>query len=409
MTERLSESQIPLAIVIVRAGSSEIVPTDIIDVRCSMDVVGGMKKGYMNFDNNLGGVWEKYISIPVLTPPSESVQYRIEIDGDEIRVYSNDLKDVLVRGHGMNDFWSSIQHSGSDIRVFDENCYQNYFWVEEFDYDNRKVWIWVNLNAGQRELNIAYGNEKCVMSSYNNKDRVFGGFIDDLVACWQFEKVENGVVYDTSGYNNHGELHGCTIVDGYCGCALNFDGEDYIYVEANRSPLDVGSDLLTDFTVVIRFRTSIGGMLYHVNGKGNDRNIWISGGDIYCRIWNLEVISSKNQNYNDDNWHVVCHWVKQGVGQRAFVDCIEVASGSKDKSDFDWATNINIGGGVYGIAPSYRGMIDEVLIFKRPLDIEEMQYFCTRYGIGGRDGRFCVRKRLESDLCFDIPTIKMFK
>ena len=135
--------------------------------------------GYPYFDNNVGGGWPNYVNIPITTSPSESVQYKIEINGDNINVYSNDGTTVLTTGTGGLYFWRAIQTDGKDIRVFDETYSQNYFWVEKFDYANQNAVIWVKLNAGQEEVNIAYGNDDCLVSDYNDGNMTFE-FFDDF-------------------------------------------------------------------------------------------------------------------------------------------------------------------------------------------------------------------------------------
>ena len=130
----------------------------------------------IDFDNNLGGAWTKCINIPILTPPSEDIQYKIEINEDNILVYSNDGTTVLTSGNGGLDFWSNVQSDGKDIRVCDENYGQNYFWIETFDYTNKKARIWVKLNAKQEAVNIVYGNDKCLVSNYNDGSMTFEFF-----------------------------------------------------------------------------------------------------------------------------------------------------------------------------------------------------------------------------------------
>lgn len=136
--------------------------------------------GYDRFDNNLeNGIWTNYINIPISTAPSTSIQYKIEIAGDNINVYSNDGAIVLATGTGGLDFWGKVKSNGSDIRVFDETYEQNYFWIELFDITNQKCIIWTKINAGQMELNIAYGNNNCLVSNYHSGNLTFE-FFDDF-------------------------------------------------------------------------------------------------------------------------------------------------------------------------------------------------------------------------------------
>lgn len=136
--------------------------------------------GYDRFDNNLeNGIWTNYINIPISTAPSTSIQYKIEIAGDNINVYSNDGTTVLATGTGGLDFWGKVQIDGKDIRVFDETYGQNYFWIELFDITNQKCIIWTKINAGQTQLNIAYGNSDCLSSNYHSGGMTFE-FFDDF-------------------------------------------------------------------------------------------------------------------------------------------------------------------------------------------------------------------------------------
>jgi len=133
---------------------------------------------YDDFDNPGYGGWRLNIQIPISTSPSESVQYCVEINGDNIYVKSNDLTKNLVTGTGGTTFWQNVGGI-NDIRVFDENYAQNYFWIEELDTANQVCKIWVKLNAGQTVVGIAFGNPYAGVSSYHNGDMTFE-FFDDF-------------------------------------------------------------------------------------------------------------------------------------------------------------------------------------------------------------------------------------
>jgi len=134
--------------------------------------------GYEDFDNANGGVWKKYINIPIVTIPSEYAQYLIEIDDTNVSVY-NVEETLKAQASIASEFWSLVRSDGFDIRVFDHLFNQLWFWVEEFDYANKKAKIWVKLPENSEELNIAFGNEKASESSYNNSDNTFE-FFDDF-------------------------------------------------------------------------------------------------------------------------------------------------------------------------------------------------------------------------------------
>jgi len=130
---------------------------------------------YANFDNDGGGYWTGFISLDITTPPSFPIQYCIIIEGNKFRVVSNDLSKYLVDCNIGTGFWNTVAGI-NDIRVFDDNFRQNYFWIEEFDIRKKVIKIWVKLNAGQRKIGIAFGNEKALKSKYNNGNMVFEFF-----------------------------------------------------------------------------------------------------------------------------------------------------------------------------------------------------------------------------------------
>jgi len=135
--------------------------------------------GYEDFDGANGGVWKKYINIPIKTVPLEYAQYLIEIDDTNVSVY-NVEGTLKAQASIASEFWSLVRSDGFDIRVFDHLFNQLWFWVEEFDYTNKKAKIWVKLPENSEELNIAFGNEKASESSYNNGDETFE-FFDDFL------------------------------------------------------------------------------------------------------------------------------------------------------------------------------------------------------------------------------------
>jgi len=126
------------------------------------------------FDNGGGGLWSKYVSFLVKVTPSEYAQYRIEIDGSTWRLY-NALGGLETTGE-IADFWGSVKSDGSDIRIFDQDRNQLYFFIEEWNYTTQHAVIWVRVEAGIKQLNIAYGNPNATLSNYNDPLKVFEFF-----------------------------------------------------------------------------------------------------------------------------------------------------------------------------------------------------------------------------------------
>jgi len=142
--------------------------------------------GYNAFDNNGGGLWTKYINIPITTSPSEYAQYKVVIDSNNVTVYSADGTQK-AQGAVASDFWANVKSDGSDIRVFNQDKEQRYFWIEEFDYNNKKAIILVKVEAGDTELNIAYGNPNALQSDYEDPTKIFYSLED-------FDTLDNWIV-----------------------------------------------------------------------------------------------------------------------------------------------------------------------------------------------------------------------
>ena len=123
--------------------------------------------GYDDFDNANGGVWRKYIHIPITRIPIEDVLYFIVIDSTNVSVYSASGT-LKARSAIANEFWSLVRIDGSDIRVFDEMNNQLWFYLCGFDYNIKLAMIWVKIPRYTQELNIAFGNSFALKSIYDN-------------------------------------------------------------------------------------------------------------------------------------------------------------------------------------------------------------------------------------------------
>jgi len=129
------------------------------------------------FDNSGGGSWKEYMCFPITTTPTEYAQYKIVINGTTWELYN---VTGSLEASGTNDnFWSLVNSTGADIRAFNQDYNQQYFWIESWDYANQTAVIWVNVTANSTELNIAYGNPSATVSAYHNGSQVFE-FFDDF-------------------------------------------------------------------------------------------------------------------------------------------------------------------------------------------------------------------------------------
>jgi len=127
--------------------------------------------GYEDFDNANGGVWIKYIHIPITAVPHEDAVYKLVIDSTNVSLYLGDGT-LKTSSNIASEFWNLVRFDGYDIRVFDHLFRQLYFWVETFDYNNQYAEIWIKLPANSEALNIAFGNSSANQSNYNNLTQV---------------------------------------------------------------------------------------------------------------------------------------------------------------------------------------------------------------------------------------------
>ena len=181
------------------------------------------------FDNNGGGTWEEYLSFPITVTPAEYAQYKIVINGITWELYN--VTGSLEASGTNDDFWSLVNSTGADIRVFNQTEQQLYFWIEEWDYNNQTATIWVNLTVGSSELNIAYGNPSATESSYHDGTKTFiafDDFEDGDVSDWSVGDVSTSAyegnyalatpsgtgtsaIYKTVAFSEQSQL----IVEGY--------------------------------------------------------------------------------------------------------------------------------------------------------------------------------------------------
>lgn len=132
--------------------------------------------------------------------------------------------------------------------------------------------------------------------------------------------------------------------------------------------LDVGE---TNYSVSFWFRTNQANTgLYTVTdgdlgAGGFDRLLYLSGGNMFVRTWNTEIINTTGKAYGDNQWHHVVHVLGAAAGgQKLYVDGVQVASGVKASSDFNWQQRINIGfTNDAGAAAHHEGEIDDVSVW----------------------------------------------
>ena len=208
---------------------------------------------------------------------------------------------------------------------------------------------------------------------------------EGLVAYYSFDEGSGEEVLDESGKNNHATLiGGVTWVEGKFGQALEFDGE--------KSGLNCGNPVDGsfnvgdgDFTVSMWIKTVQTGeqisLIIKAGGSGSP--FWLFGinkGELRARIHDGICCAAHGPNpppdnivLNDGAWHHVAFVVNRDYaiiymyvdGKRDFRFGISEITGKLDNTrwlaiGFDWVNR-------------FKGAIDEVRIYKRALDAEEVK------------------------------------
>lgn len=169
--------------------------------------------------------------------------------------------------------------------------------------------------------------------------------------------------------------------------ALSFDGQSAV---VRLAPLEPQSEV----THELWFKTSDPscGLLQLGRGtlgsEGCDRHLYLSGGNIYARLWNNETIGSSGLNLADGRWHHVAHVFGATIGgQRLYIDGEQVASGSQSKSDFSTADALYLGYSFDAAQRYFRGQLAEVRIWRQ-----------ARSATAIRNSRFLQLSGSETDL-----------
>lgn len=228
------------------------------------------------------------------------------------------------------------------------------------------------------------------------------------VGYWKLDEGSGTTAFDSSGNNNHGTLiNGPTWVNGKYGKALSFDGLDDSVQVPDSNSLDIAEKI----TISAWIRAVPGTDIMEIVDKGDSDNPAYMGYALRISRDNDQIPPSAGPNergranfaifltglpfpnnapyinswtrVDDNNWHFVAA-TYDGTAMRMYVDgvleTIFNVSGTLYTNDYFLSLGQARGGG-----RSFRGIIDEVKIYKGVLSAEEINYsssdFFERYFI----------------------------
>ena len=193
----------------------------------------------------------------------------------------------------------------------------------------------------------------------------------NLVGYWKFDEGSGSVAYDSSGNNNNGTIHGATWTTGRLGSALQFDGTDYVDCGSDSSLNISGSNGITYEAWIYPYEWGNDGTIVR---RGYNTDLDINNGVEFR--WYLRGVGSVTKpvsDYSLNTWyHIVGTY--DGSTMNLYINGENVASAPaigtispEDSPDSPVYIGREPKSGDY-----FKGIIDEVRIYKKALSAEEV-------------------------------------
>jgi hypothetical protein len=209
-----------------------------------------------------------------------------------------------------------------------------------------------------------------------------------LVGRWKFDEGLGQIVYDANELKNDGILGNDTIsrdndplrTNGKFGGALRFDGvDDYVVIPQSASTSQAFSQLSIEFWAKIPTLGGMGMVVARMPGAGSwssgDWNVWVgSTGGIHVEVADYTPQSiESNIGISDNDWHHVVVALDGTVGKIYIDGVIDKNTsfvGSIASKAYKWTIGKR---GDYDTGQILKGILDEVRIYNRTLDDEEVR------------------------------------
>lgn len=222
---------------------------------------------------------------------------------------------------------------------------------------------------------------------YPGMKRAAWGFMQSgdfpVPVLWlKFGKNTGDKAKDSSPEGNDGTIYGATWVEGYLGPGLDFDGlDDYVRVEDDPS-----LRLRSALTVIARIKpaTGIGAADYSalIAGKGTNcyfltlRTTTTPRVTSYLSIEADWKILQGDTDVSLDEFHTV-GMTYDGEKQKVYLD--GTLDGERDQEGLTQLESSFFRVGMYVSAPTFKGIIDEVLVFDETLTAAQIRQLSLGY------------------------------
>ena len=196
-----------------------------------------------------------------------------------------------------------------------------------------------------------------------------------LVGYWKFDEGLGNIVYDSSGYSNHGTIYGATWTDnGKFGGALYFGGDDYVLVPSSPS-LEITDELTLEAWIKVHYSvdSTILTKRYRFSEVGYGLHFWDSERVVSFNVGAsmYEGLKTREISLELDNWYHIAGTYIESTGEwKIYVN--GALENSLTRPGELAANNAPIYIGSHNSTSFFRGVIDEIRIYNRALSPDEI-------------------------------------
>lgn len=239
----------------------------------------------------------------------------------------------------------------------------------------------VNLRGARKKAKLA--------KSMQFSQSVYQALGAYAVGVWSFERVEGGITPDITGYNNHCELKGgmdeTNATTGIIRQALQFDGFDNYLDCGNGGSLDspsITDEITVELWIKPFNKTDQQRIInkWHESYDARSYMLMISTSGLLDFIvsydgevnWNYGAFVSVDE-LELGAWHHLVGTFDTTNGTSLYINAkLKAVSSQKARGIYSTSTNLFIGGW-YGVGYEFKGLIDEVRIYKEALTLGQIQ------------------------------------
>jgi len=317
------------------------------------------------------------------------IWYKVTIDNT---ANSNNLVEYQIRIDVSNDaqFFEDAENKKEAIRVYDSDRHTSLpYWIEEWNTTSHNARIWVKVPSipagGTTHIYISVNPDRTEDAS--SALETFIRVIPNLEACWHLDEGTGTTAYDTSGNGNNGIINGgAAWTDGKFKKALHFDGtDDYIDCgnDASLNPTNAITVIAwakQDASTSDNYRDIIAKWRY---GDQSNQSYLLSSLNNKVSFWvytdEQQSITSTTNIY-DGEWHHIAGTF-DGSTQKIYIDGTQENSASVSGTIQSTPNEPTYIGWRYNGMDTnhFPGYIDEILIFNRALNNDEITDIYNNY------------------------------